>query len=165
MLVNVRYCRNFISNTITLPCYQNVSTKTTPYSGGISPTNNPVQFEAVDLYVPEQCWRENDFDNDLVGILTILCCDNFSIFIHFFPGSSELKVHGEFFNDPWMLRQLTVDFYVTVQNLIHLSDNKISITKMFIIKIHIPFCPMACLKFTLNLGRVTKFCYLCHKSL
>ncbi|XP_060568983.1 rab11 family-interacting protein 5-like [Ruditapes philippinarum] len=46
--------------------FKNVSTKTTPYSGGISPTNNPVQFEAVDLYVPEQCWRENDFDNDLL---------------------------------------------------------------------------------------------------
>ncbi|KAL4224668.1 hypothetical protein ACF0H5_015365 [Mactra antiquata] len=45
--------------------FKNSSTKTVPYTGGISQTNSPVKFEAVDLYVPEQCWRENEFDNDL----------------------------------------------------------------------------------------------------
>ncbi|WAR02637.1 RFIP2-like protein [Mya arenaria] len=33
--------------------------------GNIAADNGNVTFDAVDLYVPEQCWRENAFENDL----------------------------------------------------------------------------------------------------
>lgn len=50
--------------------YQNLVTKTSPYQGSLVPDNNPVKFDAVDLYVPEQCWRENEVEEDLVGIFS-----------------------------------------------------------------------------------------------
>ncbi|XP_045174745.2 rab11 family-interacting protein 1-like isoform X2 [Mercenaria mercenaria] len=62
--LSLRGSREFFTPQPHKP-FKNVSTKTTPYSGDIIPTNNPVKFEAVDLYVPEQCWRENEFENDL----------------------------------------------------------------------------------------------------
>ena len=73
----------YILYTLYLHClYQTTATKSPRYQDNLVPDNNEVKFDAVDLYVPEQCWRENEVEDDLVCILYVIL---FSLSFTFYP--------------------------------------------------------------------------------